>query len=439
MWREDRDGLLNRNKRHANWVAQIDKKLKIIQYHWALKELSGTEDLSETLKNSILIDTMLLRRTKGALPTREEHEIYPFEGAFVMQPEKGVYHGVAVADMSRFYPTAIMSEQLDPLILHEFKKTHPEDKVDWAEYKKFCSIYTGNTLLTGLVKELSDMRDTFTKAGHIDKIMPIKAILNSSYGVVGSPHFRLYSRDIGARVTEVAREIIQKVIAHMRELNYLVIYSDTDSIFLEVLKEEATLLIAKINEFLKEYGEYTIKLEHYFESILFIGAKKRYAALSEGELHTVGFETRRTDSSVFTRDTQSTVMRMVLESRVAEIVPYLKDRIEGVRNATLDEICITKSLSKNPEEYASNVQSYIKGIKDSGLKLKKGDFIKMVPSKNYSQGMAVWQDETDLDKKVAIDYEKIIDSQIRAKVEDLIALVNLQWGSIIGKEQGKLF
>ena len=133
LWREDKAGLLALNKQHALWLAQIDQKRRITAYLWGLKELCGLENLEGTIYNSALIDSMLLRESKDVLPSKEEHEHEDYEGAFVMQPPPGVFKGVAILDLSRFFPSIILSEKLDPIILHHYLKWK-ESGLSMGEY-----------------------------------------------------------------------------------------------------------------------------------------------------------------------------------------------------------------------------------------------------------------------------------------------------------------
>ena len=122
LWENDKPGLIERNKRHVKWLVQINEKLKITDYYWSLKEFAGVESLEDCQYSSVLIDTLLLRNSPGILPSKEqkEHEVY--EGAFILKPQAAVLDSVAFFDLARFYPTCILNNLLDPIILNSYLK-----------------------------------------------------------------------------------------------------------------------------------------------------------------------------------------------------------------------------------------------------------------------------------------------------------------------------
>ena len=157
---------------------------------------------------------------------------------------------------------------------------------------------------------------------------------------------------------------------------------------------------------------------------------------NEGELELTGFERIRTDSSNYTKEIQETVMRQILEGRQQEIMPYLMNKVKQIEQASLEDIAITKSLSKDLEEYTGTQQNYILAVKVAKMGLKIGDFVRMVPAKNYPHGMAVFRDVADLKKPVQVDWNKVIELQIKNKVEDLLAVIGRQWEEVTG--QGRM-
>lgn len=428
-----REDLLALNVKHATWLAQIDEKRKITEYFWSLKELSGLENTEDTTSTSVLIDTMLLRRAKGALPTKVKKEHTTYEGAYVASPPVGVFESVSDFDMSAFYPNTIRSERLDPIILHAYKAEHP-GKIDWSEYQKFAESWKGETIVLNLTEELMAMRYRMQREGHLDKVAAIKGIVNGLYGVLAYSGFRLHAVEIPERVTESARERIKALSREVESWGYKVLYNDTDSCWTQVPKESVKDLEARLNAWLGEQGTYTIKLENHFRSVVFLGAKKRYCGLKEnGELEIVGFERVKSDSSRLTKDVQETVLRMILEARKAEIVPYLRRVVESVKTAKLEDVAVVKQLGKNLEEYDKGEQAYIKEIKRSKLMVKAGDSVSLVPASNYPFKVCCWTELSDIKKVPAIDIGEVVRTQVKGKVEDLLSVIGSSWDEVEGQ------
>lgn len=438
LWEKDKPSLLVRNKRHTEWVVEIDKKLKIVDYYCELKELAGLEDL-DSIYPSILFDTMLLRRTNWVLPSKSRKERESFEGALTLKPASGIMENVAVYDLSRFYPQIIVEECLDNKILYDFQYIY-SGSLNWEEYKKFAKKYTEEgkpTLLLGLVKDMIEERKKLQASPeHKEKLAAIKGLLNASYGVSAHPNFRLFTPEIPERVAEVARNIITAISNEVENWGYKVIYLDTDSVFCQVPKEEVSILEDKINEALVKYGDYSVKTEHFFPKILFTGVKKRYVGMEEdGTLCTTGFEKVRSDSSEFTKEIQEEVMRMMLMDEVDNIIPYLKDKISGIRSCSLKEIAITKTLSRNLDGYEKHEQSYILAARQAKLDVKAGDAVNIIPARNYPQGVAVFVDIADLPREIDVDWNKVVDKQIKMKVESLLPIVGLDFRMTLGQQK----
>jgi len=435
LWEQDKPRLLERNQRHTRWIVEIDQKLKIMDYYIELRELAGLEDM-DNFYPSVLFDTILLRRTPWALPSKEHKEHKVYEGAYVQQPEAGIFENIAIFDLTRFYPSIILQEKLDPKILHEFLQI--SDKLDWESYKTFAEAYIAgdnSTLLLGLVEEMTEERMKLQASEeHKGKLAALKALLNASYGVSAHPNFRLYAPEIPARVTEIARNIIKALGREVEKWGYKVIYADTDSTFCSVPRNEVSELEKRINEYLSGFGDYSVKLENFATKLLFSGAKKRYFFVDDqGGLHTTGYEKVRSDASNFTKEIQEEVMRMMLTDKVDEIMPYLRDKIDKIKRCKLRDIATTKTLGKDLDEYTKHKQNYILAAKE--LHFKQGEAVNIIPCHNYPYGVAVFRDEEDLKKKVEVDWDKVIQAQIQAKVQELLPLVNLEWREVVGQRR----
>ncbi|KKK55957.1 hypothetical protein LCGC14_3069350, partial [marine sediment metagenome] len=283
MWENDKIGLMERNQRHVRWIKQINEKMKVIEYYWSLKEIVGLEELHGTGYSSTLFDTLLLRHSSLILPSKSHEKHTPYEGAYVMQPQSGVYDNIAIFDLTRFYPQILLSELLDPAILDSYEKQNGNS--GWDGYKEFAQKYISEgkpAVWLDIVRDMSKERVRLQSLPeHREKLAGIKGILNSAYGVLASPAFRLYTPEIPERITEVARNTIQGLAEDVGEWGYKVIYADTDSIFAQVPRDEVDKLEHKLNTKLGDYGDFSIKLDDYAVKILFTGAKKKYCLISE--------------------------------------------------------------------------------------------------------------------------------------------------------------
>jgi DNA polymerase I len=120
--------------------------------------------------------------------------------------------------------------------------------------------------------------------------------MNSLYGVLGWDRFRLYDKEMGAAVTATGREVIQFTEKVASEMNYQIVYGDTDSVMLEmggeITPEEAVEQSFEVEEQINEsYDEFArkelnaethrfeIEFEKLYGRFFQAGKKKRYAGL----------------------------------------------------------------------------------------------------------------------------------------------------------------
>jgi len=276
-WLKDKMKLVEYNKMDVEYVVKIDEKHRLIDFYWHLKNLAGLEDMRGTLYNSVLIDTLLLRKYKNkyVLPSRsgeEDKDYGEYEGGLVLKPPKGIFDGVAVFDMSRYYPNIIIAYNLTvektdgvgivPQLCIDL--LNEREKIE-AELKK----------LTPGTKEYDSLKD---------KRNAIKYLINSIYGYFGHMKSRLYNVNIAAKITEVGREGLLYLKDVSEKLGYRVLYSDTDSVFIQVPLEKVKELEQILNDSLVDFCKMknmktTLKLkcDRYFGKLLFTGVKKRYA------------------------------------------------------------------------------------------------------------------------------------------------------------------
>jgi DNA polymerase elongation subunit (family B) len=109
------------------------------------------------------------------------------------------------------------------------------------EFVRFSSIYKEKhsspifpTILDDLFKMRQEAKAKFkeTRDQKYDmKQKATKILMNSFYGVLGHPGFRLYRRDIAEAITWFGRETIQHTKVELEKLNYEVVAGDTDSVF----------------------------------------------------------------------------------------------------------------------------------------------------------------------------------------------------------------
>ena len=299
LWERDRDRYLNYNINDVKILVELDKKLNYIDIARAICHKGHVPYEFYSTTSAVLDGAVLtyLKRKGIIAPNKDRTKTYDSEkesiqGAFVKVPQAGLHKWVFDIDATSMYPNVIMSLNLSPetklgKIINWNPKHFIQKKVDkytivnrvnenpkvvtYEHLKLFLQdenvSISGNGVLyrtdvKGLVPEILEtwfdervefkrlrkenlLKGNKTQATIYDlKQYTQKILLNSFYGVLGSPAFRFYDLDNGNAVTSTSREMIRYA---EREGNKFYntkldtvdkdycIYIDTDSLFFPAL------------------------------------------------------------------------------------------------------------------------------------------------------------------------------------------------------------
>jgi len=353
------------NKEDVSGIVKIDQKVRITDFYTGLREAIGIESYAKVeskdgkiqklrwqiFHNSVLIDTFILHmlKQKTILPTKVKAEKKGFEGGVVLNPEAGLYKNVANLDMSKFYPSIILSLNISPEINEKNKDKkglipqaienligeRTKIELERKKYEVNCEQYR---ILT-------------------EKIQVVKELINSMYGYICFVGSRLYYKGKGEEVTGTGRKGLFYAKEQAEELGFKVIYGDTDSIFCIVPEEMTHEEISNsANEITQRFDKFFEQLDtktenHYFKldydmfySKLLMLAKKRYAGLVtfEGGKETNyikmrGIETRRGNASELTKNLQEKVLELIFSDETSKIGPLIVRVKDKIMKTTITE------------------------------------------------------------------------------------------------------
>lgn len=164
-----------------------------------------------------------------------------------------------------------------------------------------------------VLKELYQKRLKYKKEKD-ERQYTIKIIINTIYGLLGNPSFASVSNFTAASdCTKLGRQWVNAARLHFAENGYNILYTDTDSVYLEdVFKDEKRLLNVKqkhINEILKSVPfpqpetfdmgiDDRIKMMHFFPGADGKLLKKNYLYVTkEGKLKVKGMQIIKSNST----------------------------------------------------------------------------------------------------------------------------------------------
>jgi DNA polymerase Pol2 len=381
-----------------------------------------------------------------------------YEGAFVFQPQPGLYENVCVFDFKGSYSSVIVSYNLSLTTMLE-KKEKNSTEVEISDNKMaYFSQERGffPIILEEIIKKRNEYKKEYQKnPNNLLKARSnaFKLLINASYGYLGFFGARYYCREAAAATAAMVKKNLLEVIDKIKKTNE-VIYSDTDSIiFLYKSKEKTLEMLKKINENLP--GIMELELEDFYSRGLFVlkrtgkeAAKKKYALLDEkGKLKIRGFETVRRDWCSLARNLQNKVLESVLKTgNEKEALELVKEIIEKVKKRQVEkkELIIRTQLRKPINEYVAISPHVIaaKKMEEQGIPVSQEMLIEYFIAESASgekkklvrEGVAL----PDEDKKYDIEY--YLDKQVLPAIENILDVFNVDIKTIIaGKKQMTLF
>src|SRR5262249_38635579 len=329
-------------------------------------------------------------RARGRVAPSVESSREPegITGGLVLDSRPGLYRNVLVFDFKSLYPSLIRTFNIDPL-------THvpaPASSVDVIRTPGGAAFRRDEDgILPALVARLWDERAAARAAGDATESQAIKILMNSLFGVLGSPASRLFSPAVANAITLAGQHVIRLAAQAVERRGYRVIYGDTDSLFVDAGEADessaattAETLRAEVGDevaaaLAREFG-CTSHLELEFEKVytrFFLpevrggatGSKKRYAGLVGGRLEIVGLEAVRRDWSGVARRFQRELLELVLREEPVE--DFVRDRVADLRAGKLDsELVYRKTVRKPHDARARESGAQADGHRESGRRLR---------------------------------------------------------------------
>ncbi|QQG39192.1 MAG: ribonuclease H-like domain-containing protein [Candidatus Woesearchaeota archaeon] len=381
---------------------------------------------------------------KGLVALRRTHT---YQGAFVMEPNPGLYENLVMLDFRSLYPSIINSKNISPATLNfesGYKSPEIEDEegknVSYYYEKKphFIPLVIGDIIKKReVVKEAlkKDKKNEVLKA----KSYGLKTIGNAIYGYYAFFGARWYCRECASSITAFAREYIKDVIQKAAKAKFNPIYSDTDSVALSLEKNKEKDVLSFLNKINKELpGLMELELEDFYVRGIFVakkgeegktmGAKKKYALINkDGDMKVIGFETVRKDWSQLARETQLKVLEIILkENKKEKALKFVRKIIGDLRDkkVKINDLILHNQLKMNLEDYRA-IGPHVaiaRKMKEKGYDIKAGTTVAFVISK----GKGMIRDKAKLPEECEdgdYDEDYYINNQIVPCVERIFEVL----------------
>ncbi|MDH7555419.1 MAG: DNA-directed DNA polymerase I [Candidatus Methanosuratincola sp.] len=391
---------------------------------------------------------------KGGSSTTSVIKGKKYKGALVIKPESGVFFNVIVLDFASLYPSIISRWNLS---YETVRCPHPEcrknlvpDTDHWV-----CTRRVG--MMAHVVGLLRDVRVRWFKPKSKDPSLSeeergyykvvqqaLKVFLNASYGVFGAEIFPLYCLPLADSTTAIGRSIITETIERAKELGMMVLYSDTDSIFLhQPTKEQISSLLSWAES---KFG-IDLEVDKRYTFVTFSGRKKNYlGVLDSGIVDIKGLMGKKRNTPPFIKNAFVEMTQVLRDVKSPQDFEAAKSKIKAIvqrcysdlkaRRIPLDDLVFKVMISRPLDRYDKTTPQHVKAAKlleEKGKEVKPGDlisFVKVQGPLGVKPVQLARIDEVDVDKYVG---------HIESTFGQVLEALNIDFEEIVGVKRLDFF
>jgi DNA polymerase-2 len=451
-YQEDKASLAHYNLLDCRLVSAIFSKTGLIDLTFKRAFISGLP-MDRVGMSVAAFDYLMLPRIHRhgmvAPSVQDVESTGTAAGGWVFVKSPGFYEHVVVFDFKSLYPSIIRTFKIDPLSRLKAEVAPLYTPVGTAFSRT-------EHILPEAITELMAKRDQAKKDQDPHLSQAIKILMNSFYGVMGTPGCRFHDLRLPAAITGTGQWVLKLTRKYFEQHGYEVLYGDTDSVFVQLKKEEhadidgiTRHLVQRINTFIADTirtefdlkSHLVIELERHFLKLFMPavrgggeGAKKRYVGLvtepEEEKLVFTGLEFVRSDWTRLARNFQYDLFDRIFHDR--EVVDWIRRIVVDLRDHAFDDDLIyVKRLRKPPDEYVKVVPPHVKAarlLKSQAEGLKE---IRYVMTRRGPVPQALPHDD--------LDYAHYIEKQLKPIADAVLQFLDLSFNDIIGGRQLKLF
>ncbi len=345
-----------------------------------------------------------------------------YKGGLVIEPTPGIHFGVSVLDFASLYPSIIKVHNLSYETVncgHEECRTNKVPDTDhWVCRKRSgiesLSLGSLRDLRVNHYKQLS--KDKTLGKGERDLYSVVsqglKVILNAGYGVMGFETFALYCLPVAEATAAFGRDAITKTIQECKREGVSVIYSDTDSLFIE---NPDSSKVAHVVGWADEELGVELDVDKTYRYVAFSERKKNYfGVLQDGTADIKGLTGKKSQTPEFLKKTFYQALDVLgriykpedFEQARAEIKGLLTQMVRRLREREipLEDLAFNVMIGKSLSGFQGTTPQHVRAAKllqDQGKEIKAGDIISFVKTKtspNVKPVSLARIDEVDVDK-----------------------------------------
>ncbi|MFV2089784.1 MAG: DNA polymerase II, partial [Pseudomonadales bacterium] len=454
-YQTDLPGFARYARTDARLALHIIKRLNLVDLAVARSRLTGmTPDrVSASIASFDFLYLAELEKKDVVAPSvgSTDSRVYAAQaGGQVFEPVTGVHENVWVFDFKSLYPSLMRTFNIDPLGYVPAQAVTDEHIAlsNGAGFRRQPAI------LPGMLDTLFRVREAAKQEGDGVASQAIKILMNSFYGVLGTPACRFHNPDIANAITGQGRHFLQWSREWFESRGYPVLYGDTDSVFVGSVMDDAhaaeaegqrlaIALTADVSDYIGTHWRVVSKLELEFEKLylkLFLpsvrhgagGARKRYAGVRLGQpsgaVEFVGMEVVRRDWTELAKEVQRELYARLFAGEPVD--DYLAEVVAKVRSGVMDDkLVYRKGLRKALESYTANTPPHVTAARMLVEKTRQA------PPRVIAYLMTDAGPEPVAAMSHPPDREHYVEKQVKAVAEPVLTALGLEFEAVIGDDR----
>jgi len=465
QFHEDKISLAKYNLEDCQLVLDIFEKAELIHFAIERASLTGLE-MDRTGGSVAAFDNLYLPRLhrKGFVAPNigDYSNGNTAPGGYVMNSKPGLFNSVLVLDYKSLYPSIIRTFKVDPYARIAAKRLADNETIPGYDGARFAK---HEHILPNIIEDLWSARDRAKAENNKSLSQAIKIIMNSFYGVLGTPGCRVHDARLTSSITKRSHDIIKQTVTLINEQGYEVIYGDTDSVFVSLEKalsnDSADRIGQQLVTIINAYWQQHLQKEYAISSYLEMeyethfkrffmptirgsekGSKKRYAGVvnrnGKDKIIFKGLENVRTDWTQLARDFQQSLYEIIFKQEAYE--EYIRQTVQQLSSGELDQhLVYRKRLRQKLDQYHKNIPPHARAAINAEAIFKQQGLPSRYQHKGWIEYVITLSGPQVLECQSAkLDYEHYIEKQLTPIADSILATLGDSMENIL-KAQINLF
>jgi DNA polymerase elongation subunit (family B) len=302
-------------------------------------------------------------------------------GGFIFEPKLGFHTDVVEVDFTSMFPMLMLTRNISAETVlckccPNSRIRVPELGYNICEKRKGIVPKTLDLLLKKRLKYKSLMRETSDerlRQTYDLRQSALKWILVTCFGYLGYRNARFGKVDAHIAVCAFARDGLLKTVRLAEEHGFEVLHGIVDSLWIK----KAGVTPREVVDFCREASNLVgvpLNVEGKYRWIVFLQSKitpevpvlnRYYGVFEDGRIKMRGIEARRTDTPEFIKKAQLEMIKVLSDAlsyedfvkRIPAALQVLRGYVEKLLhgNVSVEELLVSKRLSKHPQDYAHDV------------------------------------------------------------------------------------